>query len=459
MKRSIPLIIIFLSFLCSGCGNRRHHGEFDSDGKDTLKVVTLYGPLSYFIYRGEQMGIDYENVRRFADEEGYELDLKVAPNITRLIEMLKNGDAQLAAYPVPFISEYNTDIIHCGPKEVSWQVLVQKDDKDKIEDVTQLIGKNVFVENNSKYHFRLINLDEELGGGIGIKTIENDTLDSEDYIGMVNRGIIDYTVTDSETAHLNEKNFPRLDMSMKISLDQAASWAVAKSDDNLAIKIDNWEKKNHDSPLVKEIYKKYYDSGRSPVLSANLSYFKKQQLGAGDNISAFDNIFKRNAGVSGLDWKMLAAIAYCESGFNPDALSRFGATGLMQVMPASADAVGIDSNTIFDPESNVTAAARILSNLNNALMRKIPSADERIKFVLASYNSGLGHIYDSMVIAEKHGLDPKKWTGNVSVGVLMKSKPEYYNDPDVKHGYFRGRETVDFVEKVLTIYQYLKNLS
>ena len=129
----------------------------------------------------------------------------------------------------------------------------------------------------------------------------------------------------------------------------------------------------------------------------------------------------------------------------------------MQLMPATARAMGVSNLEI--PDNNILAAARLLKKLDEALEEKIPDAEERMKFVVASYNCGLGHVYDSMALAEKYGLNPKVWTGSVSEAALMKSRPQYYNDPVVKNGYFRGRETVDFVDRVMNVYEYYKEIN
>ena len=449
--------MFFITLAMAHCkrGNENtHHGN----DIDTLKVVTLYGPTSFFNYRGEYMGIDYENVRRFAEDEGYVLEIKALNNINEVINSLKNREAHLAAYHIPFISEYNQDIIYTGPREVTNQLLVQRKNKDgQIKDVTELIGKEVYVEKNSKYHYRLLNLDEELGGGIDIKTIENDTIVSEDFLEMVNSGKIDYAVVDSSIASIYASAFPNLDLSLPISTDQASFWAVAPGLDSLAVKIDTWENRTHSSEYVKEIYKRYYDQMNNDNFDATLSYFKNKDISKGKPVSSYDNLFKQYASTAGYEWPLLAAIAFCESRFNPTVASRFGAYGLMQVMPATASAVGIDPGSLGSPEINVKAAARILAKLDKALKNKVEDPEERMKFVVAAYNSGLGHIYDAMALAEKNGMDPQKWTGNVSIAALMKSRPEYYTDPVVKNGYFRGRETVDFVDHVTGIYNYIQS--
>lgn len=456
--RTFPVISILtcLIVLISGCRTKADENQ-ENVRQDTLKVVTLYGPTSYFIYRGEPLGIDYENVRKFAEDEGYILDIRTAKNIRELIDLVKSGEADLGAYPVPIIGEYKEEIRYCGPIERSTQVLVQKNGKEKLKDVTELVGKDVYVEKDSKFHYRLVNLNEELGGGINIMILDNDTITNEDILRKVNSGEIDYAVVDSQTSNLYGDAFPNLDLSLNLSSEQASSWAVGLQADSLASKINNWENRSHFSESVKEIYKRFYDKSVNDDFDFNLTYFKGRNLKNNGTVSPYDNLFKKHASTASTDWKILAAIGFCESRYTPDVVSPFGATGLMQVMPATAEAMGVSAGELRSPDSNVYAAAKILSRLNKNFADKVADPEERLKFVVAAYNSGLGHIYDAMALAEKQGLDPAKWTGNVGVAALMKSRPEYYNDPVVKHGYFRGRETVDFVDHVFSIYRYLND--
>lgn len=427
--------------------------------KDTLHAVTLYGPTSYFNYRGQEMGFDYENLRQFAEEENMVLDLKVAPSMQSLLKMISTGEAELAAYPIPKIEEYSKVVRHCGPKEITWQVLVQPANKNRISDVTQLVGKTVYVEKDSKYHFRLKNLDNELGGGIDIVPINRDTLITEELIEMVDQGEIPLTIVDSDIAELNKSYFPRLDIGMKVSLDQYSSWVVGINCDSLATRLERWEKKRDSSPLKKSIYKKYFEQSKSmPMLGSEYS-LRDFKLFKNGTISPYDNLFKRYSQECGYDWQLLAAIGYNESRFDNDVVSWAGARGVMQLMPATAKSMGVDAERIDEPGQNILAASRLLNHLDKSLTKKISDKEERILFVLAAYNSGLGHVMDAIALAEKYGLDPQTWTGSVSEAALMKSRPQYYNDPVVKNGYFRGRETVEFVEKVMQTYAIFKEVN
>ncbi len=453
-------LLVTLAASCGGHVNHSDKNQSNSDialKPDTLKAATLYGPTSYFDYQGQEMGFDYENLKQFAQDEGMILDVKLAPSLKSLLNMVTSGEVDLAAYPIPKIEEYSKLVRHCGHKEVTWQVLVQPQSDSLITDVSQLIGKTVYVEQDSKYHYRIINLNEELGGGINIIPINKDTLNSEDLIEMVDKKNIPLTIVDSDIAELNKSYFPHLNVNLKVSLEQYSSWAVRNDCDSLAIKLNNWEKRRDTSDLLKSIYRKYFElSKESPFYDISEKMFGLN-LRKGDSLSPYDALFKRYASEAGFDWQFLAAIGFNEARFDNKIVSWAGGQGLMQFMPNTARAMGVGDLHI--PDNNILGASRLLKQLNESLKTKVPDSSERMKFVLAAYNSGLGHVYDAIALAKKYGLDPEIWNGNVSEAALMKSRPQYYNDPVVKNGYFRGRETVDFVDRVMTVYQYYKEIN
>ena len=166
----------------------------------------------------------------------------------------------------------------------------------------------------------------------------------------------------------------------------------------------------------------------------------------GGIISHYDQYFMTYSRDIRWDWRLMAAQCYQESTFDPQARSWAGACGLMQIMPGTADHLGLPRSSIFDPEQNIAAAARYLGELENTFS-DIRERSERTKFVLASYNGGSFHIRDAMALARKNGKNPQRWH-DVEPYVLGLSKPEYFNDPVVKNGYMRGSETVDYVRKI-----------
>lgn len=417
---------------------------------DTLRVVTLYSPTSYFIYRGQPMGYDYDLVERLAADKGMVLKLEVASSLNAAVEMLDSGKVDLIAYDVPVTAEYRNKVIPAGPEIITNQVLVQPAGGDSlIRDVTDLVGRTVYVAEGSKYHSRLINLNEELGGGITIRPVDRDTLITEDLIGMVNRGEIPLTIVDSDIAALNKGYYPDLDISLPVSLDQRAAWGVAPDHQWLADSIDAWATETRPRQEQAMLLKRYFEQSKTEydALAANF---------AGGRISPYDDLFKKYAAEIGWDWRLLAAQAHTESRFKPNATSWAGARGLMQIMPATARDYGVSAKQLYDPETSVRTAARFIADLDKWLKSRIPDDKERQKFILAAYNAGVAHVYDAIALAKKYKMNPGIWSGNVEKAILMKMNPRYYRDPVVRYGYSRGRETYDYVRRIYDFYDRAK---
>lgn len=166
----------------------------------------------------------------------------------------------------------------------------------------------------------------------------------------------------------------------------------------------------------------------------------------GGVISQWDHLFINYAPTAGCDWRLLAAQCYQESTFDPQARSWAGACGLMQIMPSTADHLGLARTDMYDPEKNIAAAAKYLKELTT-MFSDVSDRRERMNFVLASYNGGAFHIRDAMALTEKYGGNKHRWT-DVAKYVLLLQQEQYYRDPVVRHGYMRGSETADYVARI-----------
>ena len=423
---------------------------------DTLRVGTLYSPTSFFLYRGDTLGYEYERIKDFAADKGIALKVTVETNIQNLIELIQDHKVDVLAYEIPVTAEYNQHVLHCGETNTTYQVLVQPKRSRMIRNVTQLINKDIYVEAGSKYESRLKNLDSEVGGGIRIHAIDNDTLSTEDLIEQVSKGIIPYTIVDSDIARLNQTYYNNIDVNMEVSFPQRSSWAVNINDDWLADSIDTWSRSEKTQLITEDLTKRYFEvsknggsmntaphnSGTSPHIYV---------LHPGD-LSPYDSLFRANGNGTRFGWQFLAAIAKVESNFNPDVVSWAGARGLMQIMPSTARLYGYDPDDIFDPDISVKAAVRTLRDLDNFFAPYISNPIERRKFVLAGYNAGSGHILDAIKLAEKYEKNPTIWYGNVEEALIWKSNEKYYSDPVCRYGYFRADQTVNYVHKVEDYY-------
>jgi membrane-bound lytic murein transglycosylase F len=304
------------------------------------------------------------------------------------------------------------------------------------------------VERNSSYAERLENLSDEIGDSIFIEEVQEN---SEQLISLVAEGDMDYTVCDENVALVNQTYFPNLDVSTAVSFPQNLAWAVQKGATSLKKEIDTWLIDFKKTSKYAIIYNKYFRNQRTSQMVAS-DYFS---LNSG-KISAYDDAIKRYSKQIGWDWRLLASVIYQESRFDPGAESWAGAFGLMQLMPNTARRFGVDRNS--SPEQHIRAGVEFILWLDNRFKNKITDEQERIKFILASYNIGYGHIEDAMNLADKYGNNPVIWEDGVDKFLLMKSNPEYYLDPVVKYGYCRGVETYKFVTEVLERYNDYKNI-
>ena len=401
------------------------------------------------------MGYDYDLICDFARSHGIALRFKVARSMPALLEMLKKKNVDVLACEVPVTAEYKSRVQHCGAVNETYQVLVQHSGVGLIHDVTQLIGRDVYVEKGSKYESRLRNLDNEVGGGINIHAVEGEAAVPTELIQRVSRREIPFTIVDSDIAQMNLTYYDSINIQLRVGFEQRSSWAVSKRDQWLADSINEWAASLDAQEYSKQALKHYFEMNRGP--KPDSIKVDTMAVTPPGGISPYDPVFKKYAQEIGWDWRLLAAIAFSESGFNPNATSWMGARGLMQVMPKTARSFGVNESDLGNPEVSVRVASKILKELDG-IMRSRTGAADRIKFVLASYNAGSGHVTDAIALARKFELNPRVWNENVEQAMLWKMDPEYYNDSVCSNGYCRGTEPVDYVVKVLNCYEnYKKN--
>lgn len=455
MRRFLNPVIICISFFLIqfvSCKSDTNSNNITYDLPDTLRIGTIYSPTTFFTFRGDTLGYEYERILNFTRNKKIHAEFIIFDNLTDMIAVLDSGKIDVIAYEVPIINEYKEQVLHCGTETITNQVLVQLKSKDKLSNVTQLIGKDIYIEKGSKYEIRLLNLDNEIGGGIKIHSIDPDSIISEDLIKLVSDGKIPYTIIDSDIAKLNKTYFKNIDVSLPISFEQRASWAVNKNNQALADSINTWSKQITSKNEYKQLLRRYFE------LSKNEDIVTRPKIDLKNGtISEYDHLFKKYAKEINWDWKLLAAQAWSESHFDTTAVSWAGAKGLMQLMPSTARAYGLEIDNITNPELNIKAAVANIKDLDLIFSSRVPDNKERIKFIIAAYNSGAGHILDAIALAKKHGKDPQKWDNNVSVTLKWKSNPEYFNDDVCKSGYFRGSQTIAYVNKVEDCYNYFSS--
>lgn len=468
IMRKIYINLILFLIIFSACQRNetgisemsKTEGRYVEKEKDNSKIVAVtdFNSTNYFIYRGQLMGFQYELLQEFADHTGKKLDVIVENDFEKRFKKIVKGEADLIASNLTVTKDRKKLVDFTIPYGETRQVLVQRkpsgwskmDDSEieqkLIRNQLDLKRKVIFVKKNSVYAQRLRNLSNEMGDTIFVEEVSKDT---EELIKMVAEGKIDYTISDESISNLNQAYFDNLDVATPVSFPQHVAWAVRKGETELLKEVNTWLENFKKTRRYKIIYAKYFNH-------SNAQKYRDSDFLAheGGRISIFDEDIKRYSESINWDWRLLASMIYQESRFNPDVRSWAGAYGLMQLMPQTASRFGVDSTS--SPVDNIRAGVRFIGWLNNQFDDIIEDKDERIKFILASYNVGYGHVRDAMRLAEKNHKNPLVWDDNVDFFLLNISNPEYYQDPIVQFGYCRGYEPYNYVYDILDRYEQYK---
>jgi membrane-bound lytic murein transglycosylase F len=433
--------------------------EFDLDAikeRGTLKAITGNNSLSYFVYRGTTMGYDYELLKEFADHLGVELEIVMAKNGNEF-KLLNEGKGDILAnhliitkdrkQAVNFTEYYNqVQQVLIQRKPQNWEKYKRKQyEKLIIRSPIDLIGKEVYVIKNSASAMRLANLSDEIGGEIIIKEISN--ISADVLIQKVANGEINYAVAENDMALMNATYLNNIDIETQISFPQRVAWGVRKNAPELLSAVNEWILSIKKDGRHTFLYNKYFVNSKDfkvKVVTENIRV-------TGGLISPWDELIKEQAKKIGCDWRLIAALIFKESRFQPDAVSWAGAKGLMQLMPGTAQRFG-DASKVLDPVENISMGGRYLRTLFK-YWETIPDSTQRVRFVLASYNVGEGHILDAQRLAKKYGKDRNVWDNSVDSFLILKADPLYYQDEVVRNGYCRGSEPYRFVNEILKIYE------
>ncbi|QHT68092.1 transporter substrate-binding domain-containing protein [Rhodocytophaga rosea] len=420
-----------------------------------IKVLLDASLYSHSIYKGVLMGLDYELINLFAQENGLEVEAKIMKEAANMIDSLQDGEGDIIAFGYNVTPDRLEKVDFSIPVIDGKHCLVQRRNKaTSIDSPAHLNGKIVMIRKNSCFKSTLESYAQSHNITLQIQEA-TETVTDEDLIQMVAKGKIDYTVTYDYIARNVGVFHDNINYSVALTKKLPVSWVVNKGSEDLLETLNQWIKKRRHSLEYNLIVQKYNDVSetRKATLRQNLP------LAKAGSVSEYDGIIKKYAQQIQWDWKLIAALVFQESRFNPTAKSWVGATGLMQLMPVTAKELGLQVNQLTSPERNLQAGIKYLQWLEKSLQPHIHDKKELVKFVLASYNVGLGHVLDARRLAEKYHLNAQKWEGNVEQMLLKISKPEYYKDKVVKCGYCRGKEPVSYVKNILGYYNSYQNVA
>ncbi len=435
---------------------QRDFGEIKRTGK--LKALVTYSATSYFLYRGQPMGYEYELLQRLGKALDLDIEIIVTKNLDQMIEQLNRGKVDIIAHGLTITTDRKQKAAFTDYLYLTRQVLVQKkpdnwrqlswaeNQKSLIHDAIELIGDTVSIRKNSSYFNRIKNLSREIGGKIHIDTLDGN-LSTDEIIKMVVDGKIKYTIADENLAKINASYYPILDIEVPVSFSQRIAWATRSNNSGLKNALNKWIKKERKNAEYYVIYNKYFKNSRDFRRRVKSDFYSLNN----QQISQYDNLIKENAKKLNWDWRLLASLIYQESRFKPKAKSWAGAKGLMQMMPATAKEMGVKNRT--NPEDNLKGGTKYLDHLYERF-NDITDSVQRIKFTMAAYNCGYYHVRDAQKLADKKKLDRNVWDNNVDEMILALSYPKNYNLEIIDYGYVRGVEPYEYVDQIFKRYSH-----
>jgi membrane-bound lytic murein transglycosylase F len=409
-----------------------------------LRLITTLSLNNYYLYNGEPAGFEYDMAREFARFLNVDLDI-VTPGWNNLLIYLDLGKGDFIGAGMAVTKERLENVDFSIPYMEVQQQVVHHALVFGPKDIEDLAFRTIHVRRNTSYHFRL---EEIKASGIDVHYILHDNIPTEDLIAMVRDREIKFTIADSNVARLNQRHMPDIRVGIPIQKKESLAWAVRKDDPEMLHEINRFFLHAGNTGILQRIVNKYYGHTREFDVSELKTFHKRIK----DHLPKYLDIIQTQSEKHGLDWRLVAAVVYQESRFDPAARSFTHVEGLMQVTRATASEMGIEDR--LDPAQSVKAGIKYLIRMYDRF-EEIEDDYQRLLFSLASYNVGLGHVLDAMAIAAEKGLNPRVWDSLKKTLPLL-SKPEVYKN--TKHGYARGWEPVQYVERVLTWYDILKQI-
>ena len=410
--------------------------------RDTLRVITLSSPATYFLYRGRELGFEHELAQRFARTTGVHIQMIVARDASQVVPWLMEGRGDIVALGFSTDLSCNYDAHACSPYGATRMVVVTGRNGASIDSLSDLAGRSVHVRGGSRAYHALTGFNHQLGGAITIHAMPG-SWDNESALSAVAYGSVEITVADWPLVAMELQHHKGLRIGPELGTPDSVAWLVRPTSVKLATAVNAFLDQARGSAFFNMLKKRYFEQ-ETRYSRYRTEFVRFRRTG---RLTPYDQLIRDAAGNHGLDWALVAAQMYQESRFNARARSWAGAVGLMQLMPETAKMMGV--RNIRDAKQNIDAGTRYLA----LHVVRFDSLTERnaLAFALASYNAGLGHVLDARKIARDEGLNPDVWKDNVELTIRKLARERYYRN--ATYGYCRGSETANYVNGILGRWQ------
>ncbi|HEX7375075.1 MAG TPA: membrane-bound lytic murein transglycosylase MltF [Steroidobacteraceae bacterium] len=406
-----------------------------ADGE--LRVVTRNSPDAYYLGSHGPEGPAYELASRFAESLGVPLRLYTVRTREAAIAEVAAGRAHVAAAGLSTGIELPAGAQFGPGYQLVREHLVYRRRSSRPTSIVNAAYGQIEVAAASPHQRTLEDLRLQHPD---LTWVERDDTDTEEILADVSQGRVQYTLASSTEFALNRSVHPELAIALDLSPERAISWVVNTGgfDASLLDRVNAFFVMARAEGLITAVLDRYYgeDDRFDYLLSRNFM----EHLGS--RLPAYLGWFQEAAQKYAVDWRLLAAMGYQESKWDPGAISFTGVRGLMQLTEDTAQMMRAGDRG--DPRSSIFGGAKYLSRMRETIPRRIPEPD-RTWFAVASYNVGYGHLEDARIIAQATGRNPDRWEDVREVLPLL-SQERWYTR--TKRGYARGWEPVRYVENV-----------
>ncbi|MCP3944942.1 MAG: membrane-bound lytic murein transglycosylase MltF [Desulfobacteraceae bacterium] len=407
-----------------------------------LRLITANSLNTYYYYEDQPTGFEYDLAMEFAKYLNVELDV-VTPGWNNMFSYLNQGKGDFIAAGLAITKERLEHADFSIPYMTIQQRVIYHNLVFAPRNVEDLIFRTFHIRRGTSYHSRLEKIKTS---GIDINYILHDNIPTEELISMVNDRQIRFTIADSNIALLSQRYYPDIRIGIPIQEKESLAWAARKNDDNMIIEINRFLLYANENGILINLIEKYYDNTHD----FDIYELKKFHQRLETRLPKYKKLIMEESKKYGFDWRLVAAVVYQESHFNPNAKSFTNVRGLMQVTRETAQEMGITNRN--NPTQSIRAGIKYLDKMYQRFSH-IEDNYQRMLFSLASYNVGYGHVLDALKIAQEKGLDPTTWQ-TLKTTLPLLSKSRYFKTS--KYGYARGWEPIHYVERILTYFDILK---
>ncbi|MBT0584992.1 membrane-bound lytic murein transglycosylase MltF [Alteromonas oceanisediminis] len=442
LNRSVTslAIVVLLCVLLVGCSQQRPQSSLERVLEDgVLKVGTNYGRTTYYNGIVGPEGFEYELAKGFADHLGVALEVYPYYSLNDLFLQLGQHHIDIIAAGISMTPERKAQFVF-GPayQDVSLKIVFLQGG-ERPRDVSQLNGNMLVVKGSS--HAEAL-ARAELPDTL--RWQETDERDAEELLELVAQGELDYTVADSTILAVVRRRYPEISVGFTLVEEQGIGWAVNdQGDDGLRAALIEYFGNIREDGSFAILEDKYFGHVQ------NFDYVDTRVFiqSAQKKLPPLIPLFKQHS--ADIDWRLLAAMSYQESHWNPKATSPTGVRGLMMLTRATAKDMGVKSR--LNPEESIRGGAQYFASLLRRVPARIQEPD-KIWLAMAAYNIGLGHLEDARVLTQRFGGNPDLWI-DVKQHLPKLRQKRYYST--TKYGYARGNEAVDYVENIRRYYDTL----